>query len=553
MIFESSLEKIARIMARQFSIQVVFEGDQAKTDGKTITLPAVGDIDEETAKDLNGYLDHEVSHCKFTSFEEFGLPKNAFHRNMLNAVEDIRIERLMVEDYPGTRFHIEPLRDKVESKAIEGILANPSHYPLPNRFNFSLQRIMQNKSYDESEDLKPYLEACSEEIAKLNSCTDTKSVRLLTEKIVKKFKDQFEEEEKGKDKEVEGDGEARDGNKSPTDKETKRMISGAAKDSDFDKIDDMRSFINEKLKDIIKEEAKTEFEFGYTFSKRKHSVPSTTRFDTVTDLSGKGHSGRYAALKRDVLKMVNPIRASLERLLKVKEKAKWSFEKDRGILNRKSLSKMAIDKSYRSVFKDFTKTETNNVAVVIFVDLSGSMSGKIDTAKKATIAMSEALKDLDITFEVSGFNSVGSSEMHNFSRTVDAKRFNRTSEKLDLYIFKSFDNPSLTGIERIFVGNENPDGECIAWAAKRLSERKEKRKILMVLSDGMPNTSDADSKILNSHLKHNVAQMSKFGIECIGIGIMTEAVSLFYEDHIVLRRISDLPKEAMKKLAKVIG
>jgi len=50
-IFESSIQKIARILARQYNIEVIFEGDQAKTDGKTIYLPYFTELSEELKKD----------------------------------------------------------------------------------------------------------------------------------------------------------------------------------------------------------------------------------------------------------------------------------------------------------------------------------------------------------------------------------------------------------------------------------------------------------------------------------------------------------------------
>ena len=40
-IFETVLEKIGRIITRQYGIEIVFEGTGASTDGKTIQLPSM--------------------------------------------------------------------------------------------------------------------------------------------------------------------------------------------------------------------------------------------------------------------------------------------------------------------------------------------------------------------------------------------------------------------------------------------------------------------------------------------------------------------------------
>jgi cobaltochelatase CobT len=81
---ETSLEKLARILSRQYNVEVVFEGQGASTNGKTIYLPNFQEVTEELEKDLNGYLDHEVSHVKFTQFEEVRKVISAYHKDMLN-------------------------------------------------------------------------------------------------------------------------------------------------------------------------------------------------------------------------------------------------------------------------------------------------------------------------------------------------------------------------------------------------------------------------------------------------------------------------------------
>ena len=101
-------------------------------------------------------------------------------------------------------------------------------------------------------------------------------------------------------------------------------------------------------------------------------------------------------------------------------------------------------------------------------------------------------------------------------------------------------------------GSQNPDGECIAWAAKRLSMQRKKRKILIVLSDGQPATGDTSYALLQSDLRARIQEVSKFGIEVIGIGIETDYVKNFYPDYVILTDAKDLPKQAMNKIAKML-
>ena len=98
-IFETGLERLGRIIARQYNIDIIFEGNEAKTDGKTIWLPSAQDLSESLMKNLNGFLDHEVAHCKFTDFPQIKLCINRFHAELLNGVEDVRIEREMINEF----------------------------------------------------------------------------------------------------------------------------------------------------------------------------------------------------------------------------------------------------------------------------------------------------------------------------------------------------------------------------------------------------------------------------------------------------------------------
>lgn len=576
--FESALEKLARILARQYNIDVVFEGGDAKTDGKKIYLPHFKDLTDELKQDLNGFLDHEVSHCKFTNFEAYKAVKRKFTQTLVNACEDIRIEEAMKKEFVGTKYNIDPLRNKLMDKTKE---VWSSEIPMASRLIQNIQWAMEGRETIIDEDIAPYMEAIEHKIQDLKKADSTISIIATCEQIAKLIDEEKEkesdkseesdEEEKGESgsksgskKEEDSDKEAKDSEESESEsKEFSEMMServGDKKESKFDEHSpDIEDFMNEELKDHVEKEKKDtrrdkEPDYKHDTSGASISIPFTTRFDLVTDHSGKGSPERYQILKRKVKSHVAPIKAQLEKVLKVKENARWRTEREAGKINSRSLAKLGSDKSYRTIFKDYTKTETNNVVVTILVDMSGSMSGRMETAKMTATAMAEALKELNINFEVSGFHSKNHRGVAELAIKEKGKgHYNRTLEHLDLHIFKSFDVASLNGIEKLFVGEQNPDGECVKWAAQRLALRKEKRKILIVLSDGMPATMDSDSRKLQSDLKLKIAQIEKSGIECIGIGIQTDAVKHFYKDYVVVNDISSLPKEAMGKLSKLIG
>ena len=128
----------------------------------------------------------------------------------------------------------------------------------------------------------------------------------------------------------------------------------------------------------------------------------------------------------------------------------------------------------------------------------------------------------------------------------------RIHERLEHRIYKRFDSNDLTGIERLDAGGNNCDPESVRWAANRLSQTKQKRKILIVMNDGQPATGDSDMRLLRGSLKETVEKITASGIEVVGFGIMSEAVKEFYKDNLVIHNISELPTVAMGKLSKLL-
>lgn len=735
--FESVFEKIARIMSRSYGIEVIIEGNTAYTDGKKIVLPMLEDVNEELRADLNGFLDHEVAHCKFTDFEAGKKWVNRFHRELSNAIEDSRIEKLLPLEYPGTALNLERMNQKWQSKLDE----KRSEMPWPIRFILALRDIYDGKPLRKDEQIEPLIASVLPEAKALVNCKNTHEVVDQTAEIIrlvnlarekmfegeapaddadfdeldemrgetpieldpnrkeregkeaksqqeqldpateKKDKggkgdesedgdesdsdseqgegegksdkseqgDQSEEgdgdgegddasisaekdgkdkgkgkqsdkSEQGEDGEGIGDDEASDdadaegkgksdkskgnlddkkdskaekGDKNDTDDEVgeresqgdtvakkletrknyaswkesateKQMLNDGVEDkSEFDAHEfNTESYMESQFEKAVAKEPKVQNLRGYygghkdSINPKHVSVPYTREYDKVTDYSGRGDRNDYANRKRMVMKHVNPIKQHLERVLLVKENRKMKAERERGMLNNRTLANLCIDKNYRTPFRQFTKVDTTNVAVSLVIDCSGSMSGnKIEVARQTALALGESLKALNITFEVVGFNTNDHISMAGKARGLsqaEVARFNRFGTGLNHMIFKSFDSNDLSGITMARSGGCNADGESITWAGKRLAERKEKRKIMIVLSDGQPSYGGANHEVLAGDLKRVINIMPKAGIEPIGIGICTDDPKLFYDDYVIVNDVSKLSTVVVSKLAKML-
>jgi len=102
-------------------------------------------------------------------------------------------------------------------------------------------------------------------------------------------------------------------------------------------------------------------------------------------------------------------------------------------------------------------------------------------------------------------------------------------------------------------GGCNSDGEALALAHARMVARPAKRKVMMVLSDGMPQCSgNLSLKGLRNHLRDVVADITRSGTEVIAIGIEDDAVSRFYENYCVVNNLDELSGTALDMLSKLL-
>jgi cobalamin biosynthesis protein CobT len=230
---------------------------------------------------------------------------------------------------------------------------------------------------------------------------------------------------------------------------------------------------------------------------------------------------------------------------------KMMFEryKDRGRLDQRRLHVLGMGTT-ADVFMRRIEQPEMDTAISLLIDASASMEcgNKIRLAAQVAYLLSSTLETLNIPNEVLSFTA----------RTrygIRPSGYDRTIP-LEHYIHKSFTsrlNHCMEAMNRIgsFMC-ENTDGESVLWAAARLATRKEKRRILFVLSDGNPQNGDTDSDKLDAHLKEVVKMVSKHGIECVGIGILTDCVKEYYPHNVVVNNINDLVSTAYGEIVKAI-
>lgn len=116
-----ALPIVASMLGRKLGVRVVIGGREACTNGNTIRLPALPPEADDLVPLVRGYLDHESGHVRFTDFGPFA-EKDDVKRNILNIIEDVRIERQMGEIYPGCRVNLNELYKLMAARKEDGSL-----------------------------------------------------------------------------------------------------------------------------------------------------------------------------------------------------------------------------------------------------------------------------------------------------------------------------------------------------------------------------------------------------------------------------------------------
>ncbi|MGA3301918.1 MAG: cobalamin biosynthesis protein CobT [Methylovirgula sp.] len=194
-----------------------------------------------------------------------------------------------------------------------------------------------------------------------------------------------------------------------------------------------------------------------------------------------------------------------------------------------------------------TAEELSSTVVCLLVDHSGSMCGsKILLAAAASDVAVEFLELLGTSVEVLGFTTVewqGGKSRQKWLKEGRSPAPGRLCDLLHIVYRSSAErtsNPALWRMLRPGLHKENIDGEAIEWAAARLRERPEQRKILVVISDGTSVDDSTllynDEGILDRHLRQVIIDLeASEDIELAALGIGFDVMKYYS----LSKRVSD--------------
>ena len=197
------------------------------------------------------------------------------------------------------------------------------------------------------------------------------------------------------------------------------------------------------------------------------------------------------------------------------------------------------------------------------MDNSGSMRGKpIITSALTSEILTHTLEKCNVNVEILGFTTNEWKGGKSKKQWEDLQRPSKPGRLNDLLhiIYKDADSSwnvakkNLGLILKEGLLKENIDGEALLWASDRLKRRNEKKKILIVISDGAPvddSTLSVNSpSILENHLKEVVTEIEQEGkINLVAIGIGHD-VSKYYKKAFTIDSPDKLGDIIIENLAK---
>ncbi|MBN8522229.1 MAG: cobaltochelatase subunit CobT [Alphaproteobacteria bacterium] len=299
----------------------------------------------------------------------------------------------------------------------------------------------------------------------------------------------------------------------------------------------------------------------------------TTQFDEIVDaatLAPPDELSRLRALLDQQLGTLHALVAKLanrlQRKLMAKQSRSWLFDQEEGYIDSAKLSRMIANPTIQLTFKKEKETEFRDTVVTLLIDNSGSMRGRpIAIAAICADILARTLERCGVKVEILGFTTRAWKGGKSRDLWITDGRPDRPGRLNDLrhIIYKSADSPlrrsrkNLGLMLKEGILKENIDGEALVWAHNRLSRRSEKRKLLMVISDGAPvddsTLSVNPANMLESDLRQVIAWIENLGqVELTAIGIGHD-VTRYYARAMTIADADELASALVERLEKIFA
>ncbi|SFK29607.1 cobaltochelatase subunit CobT [Falsiroseomonas stagni] len=294
-------------------------------------------------------------------------------------------------------------------------------------------------------------------------------------------------------------------------------------------------------------------------------------FDEVVDADDLCDAEELARLRQQLDQqlshlqgVVSKLANRLQRRLMAQQQRAWEFDLEEGILDVSRLARVVVNPMLSLSYKREREADFRDTVVTLLIDNSGSMRGRpITVAAMCCDILARTLERCAVKTEILGFTTRAWKGGQSRERWVQEGKPRNPGRLNDLrhVVYKAADAPwrrarkNLGLMLREGLLKENIDGEALEWAYKRLLQRSEHRRILMVISDGAPvddsTLSVNPGNYLERHLRKVIGEIEgREAVELIAIGIGHD-VTRYYRRAVTIVDAEELGGTMMKKLAEL--
>ena len=267
---------------------------------------------------------------------------------------------------------------------------------------------------------------------------------------------------------------------------------------------------------------------------------------------------------RNLSSAVARLANKLQRKLLAQQNRAWDFDLEEGTLDVARLTRVITDPLHPLSFKHERDADFRDTVVTLLLDNSGSMRGRpIMVAACCADILARTLERCGVKVEILGFTTKAWKGGQAREAWLAAGKPPNPGRLNDLrhIIYKPADAPwrrakrSLALMMREGLLKENIDGEALAWAHRRLLVRPERRRILMMISDGAPVDDSTLSVNTGSYLEQHLRQVideieTRSPVELIAIGIGHD-VTRYYRRALTITDPAELAGAMTDKLVEL--
>lgn len=606
--------KYIRASAGRSGLAVVFEEEnRPRHDGKTIYLPKITyKTTEDQLKELMASVDHEVAHDRFSCFEVLK-EKKVLANNILafvwNFLEDSRVNAIEAREYIGFKNNYDETTSKIipvilnkakkenspVSKVTVALLCwetklSSSFFPsielstnttIPDKNitnvlnNYSDRLIACHKilekrlgtetTYQLAFDILTEIgKKCTfkEKPVKVEATDDTKNKPMLSEVEGKSSSVDYEDD---KDEEIPKES-TKDGiktgdldsskKKERLKEEEYQILEIVLTKEDLDNFSltmpeegdemgkvginfkpvDLSSVVNWDVTDYNK----------FIVIDYPNKLGPDVYFNTINN--NKFLKGYKFEVESKLVTQEN-FAQQVRKLIQIRAKVQTQYGTKKGKLDQSKLSRICFNAPGFSdkIFKTKIENKTLDVAITVLIDMSGSMGGlKAYNALASALLLNEVCSTLTVPIEILGFTD---------------GRDSKSDVSPMMFIYKSFSNlkVSTEDLTKYFATSSNfmsgnPDGENILWAYDRLLKRKEKKRILIVMSDGSPAASKSSFGLEKFTLKVIKEIEAAKKVSIYGLGLCSKSVCDYYKANSVINDPNEIPSKLISLIeSKVLN